>query len=209
MVIHNVEQRSIKWHELRRAKITGTKLKHVLSKTSIELIYELIAEAATGVEDDEDGYVSNAMLWGAEMEPLACLAYEGITKRKVNHAGFISHDEADWFGLSPDGYVECEDGSIIGIEIKAPNTKRHVKTIVENKIPTDSKANWRPQCMMWFLLDEKVKQVDFVCYDERYTDKKCHIISVMREDVKDEISEMHSKVTAFRKLWLNTINKAK
>lgn len=209
MVIHNVEQRSLKWHELRRAKVTGTKFKSLLAKNPIELVYELIAEAATGIEDDEDGYVSAAMLWGAEMEPLACLAYEVITGRKVQHAGFISHDLADWFGLSPDGYVECEDGSIIGIEIKAPNTKRHVKTIVENKIPTDAKANWRPQCMMWFLLDDKVKQVDFVCYDERYTDKKCHIISVMREDVISELKEMELKVFAFRQLWLETINKAK
>lgn len=209
MVIHNVEQRSQEWHELRRAKVTGTKFKSLLAKNPIELVYELIAEAATGIEDDEDGYVSAAMLWGAEMEPLACLAYEGITGRKVQHAGFISHDLADWFGLSPDGYVECQDGSIIGIEIKAPNTKRHVKTIVENKIPTDAKANWRPQCMMWFLLDDKVKQVDFVCYDERYTDKKCHIISVMREDVIPELKEMELKVFAFRQLWLNTINKAK
>lgn len=209
MVIHNVEQRSIEWHELRRAKVTGTKFKSLLAKNPIELVYELIAEAATGIEDDEDGYVSAAMLWGAEMEPLACLAYEGITKRTVKHAGFISHDEADWFGLSPDGYVELEDGNIIGIEIKAPNTKRHVKTIVENKIPTDAKANWRPQCMMWFLLDDKVKQVDFVCYDERYTDKKCHIISVMREDVISELQEMEMKVFAFRQLWLNTIDKAK
>ena len=209
MVIHNVEQRSIEWHELRRAKVTGTKFKSLLAKNPIELVYELIAEAATGIEDDEDGYVSAAMLWGAEMELLACLAYEGIAKRKVQHAGFISHDGVDWFGLSPDGYVECEDGSIIGIEIKAPGTKRHVKTIVENKIPTDAKANWRPQCMMWFMLDDKVKQVDFVCYDERYTDKKCHIISVMREDVLGEIQEMELKVFAFRQLWLNTIDKAK
>lgn len=209
MVIHNVEQRSQEWHELRRAKVTGTKFKSLLAKNPIELVYELIAEAATGIEDDEDGYVSAAMLWGAEMEPLACLAYEGITGRKIQHAGFISHDEFDWFGLSPDGYVECEDGSIIGIEIKAPNTKRHVKTIVENKIPTDAKANWRPQCMMWFLLDDKVKQVDFVCYDERYTDKKCHIISVMREDVISELKEMELKVFAFRQLWINTISKAK
>lgn len=209
MVIHNVEQRSQEWHELRRAKVTGTKFKSLLSKTSIELVYELIAEAATVIEDDEDGYVSAAMLWGAEIEPLACLAYEGITGHKVKHAGFLSHDLLDWFGLSPDGLVELEDGSIIGIEIKAPNTKRHVKTIVENKVPTDAKANWRPQCMMWFLLDEKVKQVDFVCYDERYTDKKCHIISIKREDVLDEIDEMKEKLYKFRETWLITKNKAK
>jgi hypothetical protein len=209
MVIHNVEQRSLEWHELRRAKVTGTKFKQLLSKTSIELVYELIAEAATGIEDDEDGYVSASMLWGAEMEPLACLAYEGITGYKVKHAGFISNDQLNWFGLSPDGYVELEDGSIIGIEIKAPNTKRHVKTIVENKVPTDAKANWRPQCMMWFLLDEKVKQVDFICYDERYSDKKCHIITIMREDVEDEIREMKEKVEAFYHNWQGTIHRAK
>ena len=209
MVIHNVEQRSQEWHELRRAKVTGTKFKSLLAKNPIELVYELIAEAATVIEDDEDGYVSDAMLWGAEMEPLACLAYEGITGRKVQHAGFISRDDADWFGLSPDGYVELEDGSIIGIEIKAPNTKRHVKTIVENKVPTDSKANWRPQCMMWFLLDKRVKQVDFICYDERYTDKKCHIISIFREDVEDEIIEMQNKVEAFYHNWQGTIHRAK
>jgi len=209
MVIHNVEQRSQEWHELRRAKVTGTKFKSLLAKNPIELVYELIAEAATGIEDDEDGYVSDAMLWGAEMEPLACLAYEGITGRKVQHAGFISRDDADWFGLSPDGFVELEDGSIIGIEIKAPSTKRHVKTIVENKIPTDSKANWRPQCMMWFLLDKRVKQVDFICYDERYTDKKCHIISIFREDVEDEIIEMQNKVEAFYHNWQGTIHRAK
>jgi putative phage-type endonuclease len=209
MVIHNVEQRSQEWHELRRAKVTGTKFKSLLAKNPIELVYELIAEAATVIEDDEDGYVSDAMLWGAEMEPLACLAYEGITGRKVQHAGFISRDDADWFGLSPDGFVELEDGSIIGIEIKAPNTKRHVKTIVENKVPTDSKANWRPQCMMWFLLDKRVKQVDFICYDERYTDKKCHIISIFREDVEDEIIEMQNKVEAFYHNWQGTIHRAK
>jgi len=62
---------------------------------------------------------------------------------------------------------------------------------------------------MWFLLDDKVKQVDFVCYDERYTDKKCHIISIKREDVLDEIDEMKEKLYKFRETWLITKNRAK
>ena len=209
MVIHNVEQRSAEWHELRRAKITGTKMKQVLSKTNIELAYELIAEAATGIEDDDEGYVSNAMLWGAEMEPLARLAYEGITGSKVIEAGFIQNDRIDWFGMSPDGYVENADGTITGIEIKAPNTKRHVKTIIENKVPTDAKANWLPQVMMWFLIDNKVTAVDFISYDERYTDKKIHVIRVNRSEVETLISDYISALFQFREKWLLTIDKAK
>jgi len=205
MIVHNIEQGTPEWHELRCGKITGTSMKKVLSTTPKKLAYQLVAQTETGYVA-EDEYLSPAMIWGREMEPLARMAYGFFVNAEIKEAGFLQPDQIDWFGLSPDGWHETQDG-IIGLEIKAPNTERHVEIIYTNKIPTDSQANWRPQVMSWFLLDERVIAVDFVSFDERFKAKKMHVIRVNRADVLDEIEEMRIKLHKFRETWL-AINNA-
>lgn len=200
MKIHNIEQGTPEWHELRCGKITGTSMKKVLSTTPKKLAYQLIGQTETGYVA-EDEYLSPAMIWGREMEPLARMAYQFYIGQEVKEAGFLQPDNIDWFGLSPDGYIETEQG-IIGLEIKAPNTERHIEIIHTNKIPTDAQANWRPQVMSWFLLSDRVIAVDFVSFDERFKAKKMHIIRINRNDVLDEIEEMRTKLAKFRSIWL-------
>ena len=124
MRILDIEQNTIEWHEARAGKITGTKAKKAQSADYKGLIYELISEIETGI-DEEEGYLNSSMIWGTEQEPLAREHYEKITGRKLNTAGLLLNDYHDLIAISPDGWSEDENG-IRGAEFKCPNTPKQI-----------------------------------------------------------------------------------
>ncbi len=91
--------------------------------TRKKYMLELLAERITGVE--LDNYVSKAMQWGIDTEPLARSAYEAWTGSIVTEVGFIEHPTIPSFGASPDGLIG-EDG---GLELKCPTQTTHLEVM--------------------------------------------------------------------------------
>jgi len=199
MIFHDMDQGSPEWFEIRNGKVTSTCFKDAISDKPKGLIYDLIGQIETGYIDNDD-YLSAAMLWGREMEPLALAQHEIKIGKKILHCGFITSTYFDWLGLSPDGYY-YEDDQIVGVEVKGANTKKHVEIIDTNQIPNALTSKWKDQCMTWFQLDAKVKAVDFISYDERFGCKKYHCIRLNRVDVEDEIIKHSQKLTKFKADW--------
>ncbi len=199
MIFHEMDQGSPEWFEIRNGKVTGTCFKDAISDKPKGLIYDLIGQIETGYIDNDE-YLSPAMIWGREMEPLALDQHEIKIGKKILHCGFITSAYFDWLGLSPDGYY-YEDDQIVGVEIKGANTKKHVEIIDTNQIPNALTSKWKDQCMCWFQLGAKVKRVDFISYDERFTVKKYHCIRLNRSDVEDEIAKHSLKLPKFKADW--------
>lgn len=178
MIIHDCTQGSFEWHQLRLGKITGSRLKKMLSKDNLALIDELIAEEQVGIADDDE-FVSDEMQRGIDMEPLAIQEYCNITGYTVDHPCFLQSEDWPILCQSPDGYI----GTTGAVEVKCPKTKTHIKYIRMGKIPNE----YKEQVWSYFLVNPDLQWLDFVSYDPRLTVKPIWIHRVTREELAEEL----------------------
>jgi len=180
MIIHNCDQGTHEWLQLRLGKITGTRLKKMLAKDNLALLDELIAEEETGLSDDDD-FVSEEMQRGIDLEPLAIQEYCNVTGHEVDHPCLIQSSEWPILMMSPDGYI----GKTGAVEIKCPKTKTHIKYIRQGKIPND----YKEQIWAYFMVNPDLQWLDFVSYDPRLTKKPIWILHITRDQVQNDVSD--------------------
>lgn len=191
MQIHDVQQGSVEWLELKRGRVTGTRLKEVMGKKPDSLMYEMIAERYETAEDFQSSEMSNGVLW----EPWAIDKYQEVTGQIVKEVGFIT--EGDDIGLSPDGMV----GEYKGLEVKSPSLKKHIEYIVSNRLPAEHK--W--QVVHYFIVKKDLKELDFVSYNPKFPLKEIHIINVKRSDLEKDIIAAKEKLEIFLKKYNQTL----
>lgn len=188
----NVIQGSPEWFAQRLGKVTASRLVDVLAKVKAgeaagraNYRAELVAERLTGKV--AEGFSNAAMKWGTECEPLARAAYEAEYGLLVGEVGMIQHPTIPNTGASPDGLVST-DGLI---EIKCPETKAHIDTLLSKAAP----AKYIPQ-MQWQMACTGRAWVDFVSFDPRMpADLQLFVCRVLRDD--DLIRQYETEVRAF------------
>ena len=151
----DIIQGSDEWHRLRWGKIGGSTSKGLFVKSDTLLI-ELVSEITEQFEHEES-FVSDDMIRGNELEPIAreqAISYTGINFLQT---GWLQCEEIGILGISPDGLSECEK---YALEIKCPNRKKHTKTIIEGLIPSDNIH----QCLHYFTVNPKLERLYFVSY---------------------------------------------
>lgn len=187
------EQRSPEWFEARRGKVTASKIADVMatgrsgkpSATRANYAADLVAERLSG--EPTQGFSNAAMQWGTETEPEARAAYEFMADATVTEVGFIPHPSIDDAGASPDGLVG-DDGLV---EIKCPNTAKHIATLTGAQI--DGKYIKQMQFQMactgraW---------CDFVSYDPRLPPAMALWIKRIHRD-DEAIAEIEKAVREF------------
>lgn len=188
MIKHDVIQGSQEWHELRLCKITSTRLKAAISDKRLELMDELIAEMEVGYGDSSD-FTSLSMQWGLDYEPLGVTQYEKERGVTVDRVGFIQSSEMPLLGCSPDGLI----GETGAIEVKCPDTKKHIKTIRQKQIPNEHKE----QVWMYFLVNPKLEWLDFISYDPRLIKRPLFIHRVTREELKKKLDTCWTQLKKF------------
>lgn len=191
MEIYPVQQGSQERLELKRVRVTGTRLKEVMGKKADSLMYEMIAEKYEPVEDYQSSEMSNGVLW----EPWAIDKYQEVTGQIVKEVGFITKGED--IGLSPDGLI----GEKKAIEVKSPSLKKHIEYIVSNKLP----AEYKWQVVHYFLVIDELESLDFVSYNPKFPLKELHIVTVTKADLADEILQAAEKLQAFLKKYNQTL----
>lgn len=135
-IINDIEQGSPEWHAIRAGIPTASSFGKIVkangskSDQAKTYIYQLAGERLLG--RTEEGYKSEWMERGNEVEGEARALYEFISGNDVDQVGFIKMDEPSC-GCSPDGLIG-EDG---GLEIKCPKLSTHIKYALAGKLPSD------------------------------------------------------------------------
>jgi len=155
-IYKEIAQGSEEWHRVKWGKIGGTRAAGLFVKTD-NLLLELLSELTEDFELEEDGFITSAMQRGQDLEPLALsesIKYIGINFESV---GWLEREDNSLLGISPDGISECLKYSI---EIKCPESKKHIKTILANDIPADN-IN---QCIHYFTVNDSLEAHYFVSF---------------------------------------------
>lgn len=210
-VITDIEQGTQQWHDLRRCKVTGTKLENAVGTplARAQQIAELIAEE--GTEQSKVLRPTAEMERGTAEEIFTIKRYEEKFKRKVDRVTMCISDEFPWLAVSPDGLIKDKKGKYSrAVEIKNPDSK----TLMFNKMlnligmeklglgawskPTEKNpdikftpsskepflgvpADYKWQVVGSFLVNEDLETLDFVISDARFID----------DDAKMYIVEVH------------------
>jgi putative phage-type endonuclease len=195
------DQGSAQWLEIRRGKITASRIADVMDflkkggegASRRNYRTELLAERLSG--RSEEHYVSPEMEWGSEFEPHARAAYEIANDVMVDQVGFILHPTFDYAGSSPDGLVGT-DGYV---EFKCPKTTTHLKWMMAGIVPPEHQE----QCL-WNMLCADRQWADFVSYDPRLPDGlKISAVRMQRDDeriaaIEAEVARFNDEVEAVR-----------
>ena len=126
----NVSQRSPKWYELRKGKVTGSTA-HYLKFHSVNYAIK------KGTEEDSRNYTNEFMERGRELEPIGITKFARQKDLNVESVGFINSLTHNAAGFSPDGVVYGDDGKIKTIiEHKAFGEKHHFacSEVIDDKV---------------------------------------------------------------------------
>lgn len=142
MKIHNVEQGTKEWLELRQQFFTASNLGKWIAGTSRpaedakaqrNAIFAKLGEMSMDEEPQPETW---AMKRGKRLEPDARAAYVAKGWR-VKEVGFIAHD-SDAFGCSPDGLIYTHDDQLLhGLELKCPVARTHLKWLFDDVLPDE------------------------------------------------------------------------
>ena len=165
------------WEEARIGKITGTKLKDLISlKGSVKKgFWKLVAERLSLPADDE-----NAMERGIRLEEEAIKEFEKETGKKVDNSLIIwVSDENDSIAVSPDGII----GKTEALEIKCLNSASHIEALLTQELPDE----YEFQVLQYFIVNPKLKTLYFGFYDPRVLAKPFFYFTINRKDKEEEI----------------------
>jgi putative phage-type endonuclease len=186
-----VEQGTDAWLEIRRGKVTGSRVADVLAKTKTGVsasranyMIELALQRVTGVI--EPSYTNDAMQWGKDNEQTARTAFEVAHNVFVDQVAFVDHPTIKDFGCSPDGII----GDSL-LELKCPYQSAVHWSYFKDGCP--SKYYTQIQAQMSCT---GAKSVWFVSFDPRMPSKsQLYIEEVLRD--ADFIEKLESEVKQF------------
>lgn len=200
MIVHNLEQLSPEWFDLRRGKVTGTSLKRLVSSKNLELIDELVSDLVCGSQDIP--FDNEHTERGRALEPIAKQEYTNHTGVILEDYGFIQSEEFEWFGLSPDGIgTDPVSFGMVGCECKAPIGKNHVRYIRQDKIP----AEYNHQVLGYFVACDELERVDFVSYCPDFEPLPIWIKTITREEAQSELDELTAKMKDWEEKYFNAL----
>ncbi|MEI6590178.1 MAG: lambda exonuclease family protein [Verrucomicrobiota bacterium] len=200
-----IEQGTPEWHELRRGKVTASRVADILAKTKTgtsvsrqNYLIELALQRTT--KTIEPSYTNAAMEWGTATEPQARVAYEVSTNNFVDQVPFIDHPKIQGFGCSPDGLVGA-DGLL---EIKCPNSATHWEYFKAKEPPKKYFIQMQAQMSV-----TGAKWCDFVSFDPRMPERSQLLIVKIPRDaefilyMEAEINQFLEEVSTEVKLMEN------
>lgn len=213
-ILKDIEQGSKEWLDLRRCKISGTRLDAVMGTpmAQVSLIAELIAEEAT--EQAKSIKPTVEMERGTAEEIFAIKAFKDKTGKQIERVGMCVHDQFDWLTYSPDGLILDENGKYSeDIEVKSPDSKTAILYRMANlqKIPSKRMfigvpIEYKWQIVQAFIVNEDLQKRHFIVYDARFISEetKMYVVEVNRDnpELQEAISEACEALEQFRIDWM-------
>jgi len=198
MIELTMEQGTIEWHKARLGIVTSTSLKSAIGAGGPQntLMYELISERMS--EQIFDDFTSTAMTHGNNTEDIARRVACKTLGFNFEKTGILLSTIIKGLGLSPDGIFRQSDKIIGGIEIKCPNSKKHVEYLIKGDIPKE----YDYQFLTPFVLSDDIEWWVFMSYDYRNYNRPEFYIHVDREFVQDRVIKIRKDLNTF----LNKVN---
>jgi len=187
------EQGSQEWHQARAGIVTGTTLGRAIgtNKVRATLMYEVLAGLMTEPKPCEIG--SKAVERGNELEPVALKAAIKTLGINFETTGMIFSDNIPSYGISPDA-VDRQGNKIVGgIEMKCPDSKKHIEYLMLKKVPKD--YTW--QTYAPFLVSDDIQYWYFMSFDDRNYQKPEFYFKVNREDIRQELEDAKVMLISF------------
>lgn len=220
VILNEITQGTTEWHDLRRCRVTGTKLKQVMGSPldKVNLIAELIAQY--GTELTKMMKTTPEMERGTGEEEFAIKLFERRMKKKVQKVGACVSDEFDWLMFSPDGLIADKTGKYTeGVEVKCPDSKTAMFYRIANMIPNEETkliknkksimgvpADYIWQNVNYFVVNDDLQKLYFVVYDERFiTDEAKMTITVLKRsnpEMQAMIKNAKERLIEFRADWM-------
>lgn len=163
------------WLADRFGKITGTKVKDVIAKRGIARkigFYQLVADRLAIPADDEDERDR-----GTRLEAKAIEEFVKKTKKKVDTSLLMwQRDDNPNIAYSPDGVISKTEA----VEAKCLSSARHLEAFIEQAVPKD----YEDQILQAFVVNDKLKKLYVVFYDDRVVVKPFFYLEVERDQDK-------------------------
>ncbi|MDE2022433.1 MAG: YqaJ viral recombinase family protein [Patescibacteria group bacterium] len=182
MKIEKYEDRET-WLEARRGRVTGTRLKDLITKGKPKKgFYEIIAERVAIPAGEE-----NAMDRGTRLEDDAIQRFMLETGKKVNtDLVILSREDDPNICISPDGYIETGKGKkkaiTEAVECKCLNSAAHIEAWLTKEIPSE----YEYQALQYFIVNDKLQTLYFCFYDPRMP-KDFFYIEIKRKDIQEDV----------------------
>ena len=170
MKIHNFEQRTEDWYNIRKGKMTASNAETIIAngKGLETYIYNLMAEYYSSAE--KENYINADMQRGIDLEPEAKIEFQFYTGLDIKEVGCVELNE--YILASPDGLIG-DDGLI---EIKCPNDSIYFKLLLSNNI----KPEYIAQMQMQMYVTER-QYCYFVSYNPNF-EKSLYIKKISRDE---------------------------
>ena len=170
MKIHNFEQRTEDWYNIRKGKMTASNAEIIIAngKGLETYIYNLMAEYYSSAE--KENYINADMQRGIDLEPEAKIEFQFYTGLDIKEVGCVELNE--YILASPDGLIG-DDGLI---EIKCPNDSIYFKLLLSNNI----KPEYIAQMQMQMYVTER-QYCYFVSYNPNF-EKSLYIKKINRDE---------------------------
>lgn len=174
------------WEEARLCKITGSKLKDVITKRGSGKkigFYQLIADRLALPADGE-----YPMDRGTRLESEAIEMFSKETGKEVNTDLVMwLRDDNENIAISPDGFI----GETEAVEVKCLGSARHIEALMTGAIPKD----YEDQVIQYFVVNDKLQILYFVFYDPRLVTKQFFYLAVERDQAKvDQYLEIERSI---------------
>jgi hypothetical protein len=154
MIVHDVQQGSPEWLELRRGRVTASSASRLLTPTgklssSIDDEVGRVVAERMGLQDPEYINTTGWMQRGIDLEGEAADAFSLITDYEWESVGFVTNNAFDYAGCSPDRLIDKREP----LEIKCPKPSTHLRWLAN---PADRgyvvPAEYRAQLAMQMVL---------------------------------------------------------
>lgn len=186
LITLDCEQGSEEWLSARLGIPTATGIKNIVTQSGqkssgwVGYLAELIAES---IEGGSDGFKSNDMQRGNELEPRARMAYEFETGNDVVQVGGVYLNADKDLMVSPDGLIPSLKK---GLEIKCPKMKTHIKYLLEGGVPVEYVI--QVQAALWVTGYETW---DFISYCPEYQKQPLYVYTAERDPVLMQAFDEH------------------
>ncbi len=186
LITLDCEQGSEEWLAARLGIPTATGIKNIVTQSGqkssgwVSYLAELIAES---IEGGSDGFKSNDMQRGNELEPRARMAYEFETGNDVVQVGGVYLNADKDLMVSPDGLIPNLKK---GVEIKCPKMKTHIKYLLEGGVPVEYVI--QVQAALWVT---DYETWDFISYCPEYQKQPLYVYTAERDPVLMQAFDEH------------------